>query len=58
MKDELKIIEKVKPNLLNKLIICKNYQLHYSYGAYLCANKKSTRNERIFNLFLFLDATR
>jgi hypothetical protein len=58
MKDQLKIIEQVRPNLLNKLVLCKNSQSHYSYGAYLCANKKSTRNERIFNLFLFLDATR
>jgi len=58
MKDELKIIKKVKPNLLNKLVLCKNSQSHYSYGAYLCANKKSTKIERIYNLFLFLNATR
>ena len=58
MKDKLKIIEKFQPNSLNKVVLCKNSQSHYSYGAYLCANKKSTRNERIYNLFLFLDATR
>lgn len=55
MKDKLKIIEKVQPNSLNKVVLCKN---SHSYGAYLCANKQSVRNERIYNLFLFLDATR
>ena len=58
MKDKLKIIEKVQPNSLNKVVLCKNSHSHYSYGAYLCANKQSVRNERIYNLFLFLDATR
>ena len=58
MKDELNIIKKVKTKSLNNLILCKNSQSHYSYGAYLCANKKSTKIERIYNLFLFLNATR
>jgi hypothetical protein len=58
MKDELKIIKKVKIKSLNNLILSKKSQSYYSYGAYLCANKKSTRTERIYNLFLFLNATR
>lgn len=48
MKDKLKIIEKVQPNLLNKVVLSKN---SHSYGAYLCTNKQSVRNERIYFSF-------
>lgn len=47
MDDESKIIE----NLLY-------YVTSHSYGLFLCANKQSTKNERLSALLNFLDSTR